>query len=133
MQNSRHVFLFYSRDIGEYERHIRQVAEEACGCAETFRSVQSLQARLKLSLHDIIGIVLVIGDEREFDTIAGLEDLMSDIPVYIALNSRDMRLVQKCHRLHPRMVEIAGDRGAAESVLKSMYRRHLEESGVARN
>jgi hypothetical protein len=130
MHKEKHVCLFYSSEMGEYAHSIRQAVENTCGYAETYRSVHSLEGRLKLSLHDIVGIVLVIRDENEFERISAIRDLLSDIAVFIALDSPQRGLVMKCHKLHPRMVDVGGDQATVESVLKSMYRRHMEESGV---
>lgn len=127
MQKPNQVFVFYAFNCGEAERHTQRILEQVNGATEVYRSPQSLACRLRQSLHDIIVVVLAINDEKELEQILAFEDLLVGLPVIIVLNRTDSQLVNRCHRLHPRLVDTDQDVIATEAVLRSLYNKHMSQ------
>lgn len=133
MQERHQVFIFYAFNCGEVEGRVQHILEKINGVTEIYRSTQSLASRLKQSLHDIIVVVLVINDEKELERILDIEDLLAGIPIIIVLNSADSQLINRCHRLHPKLVDTNKEATATEAVLKALYCKHMDAMNQTKN
>ncbi len=126
MKNPQHVFLFYARDADTTSRSAQHLLEQIHGATEVYRTLQSLTARLKQSVHDIIGAVVVPGDKDELEELIAMEELLADVAIVIVLGAADRELISLCHRLHPRMIIEPDDNETMQAVLGTLYRRHCK-------
>lgn len=94
------------------------------------RTIQDLHAKLKRPTCDVLAVVLLIADEKDFREILTDRDLLVDFRIILILPVRQMSSIAGVHDLRPRFVTcVDGDMSEVAAVLDKI-RSKLREFEV---
>jgi len=114
-------------------RELQAQVEDMFTKTEVYRSIRTIEARLRQSAYDVLGLVIVAADEEDMLEIIRAEDLLEGSPVFLVLPALNERMRNLGHRLKPRfMMSMNDDAAHLITALSNALRRHHAPGHVVR-
>lgn len=120
--------IFYSAIYNKSINDLLDIIFKMWKMTETYDSFHEFLARLRQSIYDIIGVIIVIQNISELDEIIFYEDLIRNLPVILVLPDKEKTTKSKGHLIRPKLISyVGGNNTDVMYVLKGIINNKISQ------